>query len=114
MDRIFERINADPRHTGVKLLSFIPVESRRFPDWPMGFCDYRAMKPDNPVAPIRGEADFAGAPTLTGSDVIRMLERIVQHKDQSVGGAGVETASVGLKYTTDMLASLKVSRESER
>lgn len=33
----FDRIKADPRHTGVRKLSVEPVEARQFGDWSMGF-----------------------------------------------------------------------------
>ena len=33
----YDRIAADPRHEDVELLVQMPCESRRFPDWSMGF-----------------------------------------------------------------------------
>ena len=34
---VFERIEADSRHTGIRVLSHEPIVERRFPSWSMGF-----------------------------------------------------------------------------
>lgn len=37
VNRAYQRIGRDPRHTDVKLLSSEPIPSRQFADWPMGY-----------------------------------------------------------------------------
>jgi len=37
LERTFERIQRDPRHSDVQVLAFEPVPSRGFPYWSMGF-----------------------------------------------------------------------------
>ncbi len=82
VERAFERIGADPRHADVTVLSFTPTERRAFPDWPLGV---RGGLPDGMADPLGGLlADAAaGRPRMTtGSDVLRLLERVVRREDQ--------------------------------
>jgi len=37
LDRLMRRLNADPRHTGLRVLSDTPIADRRLPD-PMSLC----------------------------------------------------------------------------
>jgi hypothetical protein len=37
LESAYERIERDDRHTELRRLTFAPVESRRFPEWTMGF-----------------------------------------------------------------------------
>jgi len=84
VERTFDRISADPRHADVTVLSFTPTERRSFPDWPMGFS--RQMLPDaaDPLAPLLGDAASPGPRATTGSDVLRLLEKVVQREDEWV------------------------------
>jgi hypothetical protein len=82
VERTFERIAADPRHADVTVLSFTPAERRSFPDWPMGFIGQMSPNAADPLAPILVDAAFPGGRATTGSDVLRLLERLVQREDE--------------------------------
>lgn len=36
IDRLMTRLEADPRHTDIRVLAFDTIEHRAFPDWSMG------------------------------------------------------------------------------
>ena len=75
VERTFERIVADRRHADVTVLSFTPTPRRSFPDWPMAFCGQSVL------AHLPDGGMFAGSRATTGSDVLRLLEQIVQQED---------------------------------
>jgi hypothetical protein len=78
----FERIGCDPRHADVKVLSFTPIERRSFADWSMGFCGQTSPDVADPLAHLLADASFASQRVTTGSDVLRMLEKIVGREDE--------------------------------
>jgi hypothetical protein len=78
VERTFERLSSDPRHTDVTALSFTPIERRSFPDWSMAFCDQTSLGEADPLAHLVTDAAFVGPRVTTGSDVLRMLESVVQ------------------------------------
>jgi blue light- and temperature-responsive anti-repressor len=82
VERTFERISGDPRHADVTVLSFTPTECRSFPDWPMGFSGQTSFGAADPLTLLLAGASFAGPRATTGSDVLRMLERVVQREDE--------------------------------
>jgi hypothetical protein len=82
VERTFERISADPRHADVTVLSFTPTERRSFPDWAMGFSGQMAPDASDPLASLLGDATSAGPRATTGSDVLRLLEKLVQREDE--------------------------------
>ena len=82
IERTFERISADPRHSDVTVLSFTPTEKRSFPDWSMGFCGQMADDAADPLAGVLPNHDPSGPRMTTGSDVLRLLEKVVQREDQ--------------------------------
>jgi hypothetical protein len=82
VERTFERINGDPRHADVTVLSFTPTERRSFPDWPMGFSGQTSPDMPDPLAHLLADATCAGPRATTGSDVLRLLERVVQREDE--------------------------------
>lgn len=84
VERTFERINADPRHADVTVLSFTPTERRSFPDWPVGFSGQTSRDMPDPLAHLLADATGAGPRATTGSDVLRLLERVVQREDEWV------------------------------
>jgi hypothetical protein len=84
VERTFERIGFDPRHTDVTILSFTPTERRSFPDWSMGFCSQAAQGAADPLAHFLADASFAGPRATTGSDVLRMLESVVRREEDWV------------------------------
>jgi hypothetical protein len=84
VERTFERISADPRHADVTVLCFTPTERRRFPDWSMGFSGQPSPGADDPLAHLLEDATFTGPRATTGSDVLRLLEKVVQREDEWV------------------------------
>ncbi|WP_376087378.1 BLUF domain-containing protein [Roseomonas sp. CCTCC AB2023176] len=62
VEATFERIQSDPRHGDVLLLSFARVETRAFPDWSMAFVG----------AGEAGARLFAGVATESGFDPARL------------------------------------------
>ena len=81
VERVFERIGADPRHTDVTVLSFTPTERRSFPDWSMGFCSLRSAGNSDPLVHLLADTTFSGPRATTGTDVLRILEKVVQGED---------------------------------
>jgi hypothetical protein len=81
VERTFERITADPRHAEVSVLSFTPTERRSFPGWSMGFCGQSSSVAADPLAHLVADATFSGPRATTGSDVLRLLEKLVQRED---------------------------------
>jgi hypothetical protein len=82
VERTFERINVDPRHADVTMLSFTPTERRSFPDWPLGFCGQTSLGAADPLEHVLADTMFAGPRATTGSDVLRLLEKVVQREDE--------------------------------
>ena len=82
VERTFERISSDPRHTDVTVLAFTPTERRSFPDWPMGFCCQTRPGLADPLAPLLSDATFPGERATTGGDLLRMLEKVVQREEE--------------------------------
>lgn len=58
VERTFERISADPRHSDVMVLSFTPTERRCFPEWSMGFRG--SLKAPDPLAHLLVDPPLAG------------------------------------------------------
>ncbi len=50
LERTFERIQCDPRHAGVTVLQFGPIESRTFPDWSMAEAATMSVTADGAAA----------------------------------------------------------------
>lgn len=84
VERTFERISGDPRHADVTVLSFTPTECRSFPDWSMGFSGQTSPDSADPLTHLLADASFAGPRATTGSDVLRLLERLVQREEEWV------------------------------
>jgi blue light- and temperature-responsive anti-repressor len=85
VERTFERIAADRRHTDVTVLSFTPTPQRSFPDWPMGFCGQPPPGSTELFEHLPDTSVFYGARVTTGSDVLRFLEKLVQREDVWIG-----------------------------
>jgi hypothetical protein len=81
VERTFDRIAADHRHTDVTMLSFAPTQRRSFPDWPMAFCGQSALGPADALGHLSDSRALAKPRVTIGSDVLRMLERVVQRED---------------------------------
>lgn len=84
VDSTFERIIADPRHADVMVLSFTPAERRSFPDWPMGFSGQTSPGTVDPLIHLLGDTVSVGPRATTGSDVLRLLEKVVQREDEGI------------------------------
>jgi hypothetical protein len=81
VERTFERIVADRRHADVTVLSFTPTQRRSFPDWPLAFRGQSTLGSVDPLGSLTDSAIFIGPRVTTGSDVLRLLERVVQQED---------------------------------
>jgi hypothetical protein len=64
------------------VLSFTPTECRSFPDWSMGFSGQTSPDSADPLRHLLADATFAGPRATTGSDVLRLLERVVQQEEE--------------------------------
>ncbi len=84
VERTFERICADPRHTDVTVLSFTPTERRCFADSPLGFATQTSADISDPLSALFCDPGSTGPRATTGSDVLRMLERAVKREDAGV------------------------------
>lgn len=83
VETTFERIGQDPRHTDVTVLNFTPTERRYFPQWPMAFRGQAAAPAMDPwPAASEGVSPLTGLQTATGSDVLRLLQKIIQREDE--------------------------------
>jgi hypothetical protein len=85
VERTFERITADRRHTDVTVLSFTPTPQRSFPDWPMAFCGQPPPSSAELFEHLSDTSTFSGARVTTGSDVLRFLEKLIQQDDVRSG-----------------------------
>jgi hypothetical protein len=81
VERTFEHIAMDRRHADVTVLSFTPTQQRSFPDWSMGFCGQTPPGSADPLGYPSGTGIWSGARGTTASDILRLLERVVQQED---------------------------------
>ena len=75
IERVFERIQCDPRHGEVTILQAGPIERRVFPDWSMGFAGTDASDDDltgNALARALAMGDDGA-----GEDVVAALRALV-------------------------------------
>ena len=82
VERTFERISGDPRHADITVLSFTPTERRSFPDWSMGCSGQVSVTASDPLVPLLADTHSAGPRATTGSDVLHLLEKVVQREDE--------------------------------
>jgi hypothetical protein len=85
VERTFDRIAADQRHADVTVLSFTPTQRRSFPDWPMGFCGQAALVSADPSGHLSASFASSTPRVTTGSDVLRLLERVIQQEEVWIG-----------------------------
>jgi len=81
VEETFERIGLDPRHADVVVLSFTPTEQRSFPQWSMAFC---GQVGDPAMGAVDSGSSQHGVIAGNGSDVLRLLERVIQREDDWV------------------------------
>jgi blue light- and temperature-responsive anti-repressor len=79
VERIFEIIQYDPRHSDVTILQTGVEERRRFPDWSMAFASPSGDSSFESVAPIFDKA-FAN-PSGAGKEVLTLLHELVLQED---------------------------------
>jgi hypothetical protein len=85
VERTFERIAADRRHTDVTVLSFTPALQRSFPDWSLGFLGRTPPGSSDSFEHLSDSGVFSGARVMIGSDVLKFLEKVVQQEDVWIG-----------------------------
>jgi hypothetical protein len=81
VERTFDRIAMDRRHADVTVLSFTPTQRRSFPDWPLAFCGQTPLVVADPFGYASGAGELSGQKVTTGSDVLRLMERVVTQED---------------------------------
>ena len=79
VERIFETIQCDPRHSDVTILQTGLEERRRFPDWSMAFASPSGESSFESVAPVFEKA-FAN-PSGAGKEVLSLLHELVVQED---------------------------------
>lgn len=82
VERTFARVAADPRHADVSVLTFTPIERRRFPDWAMGFCGDTRGAPADPLVHVLSDAAIPSGRATTGGDLLRLLESTVRQENE--------------------------------
>lgn len=84
VERTFERISADPRHTEVSILSFIPAVKRGFPLTPMALCRFNQPADRDPLMDILMDDGRSRRRAFTGSDVLRLIESLIRQQPAEV------------------------------
>jgi hypothetical protein len=79
VERIFETIQCDRRHSDVTILQSGLEERRRFPDWSMAFASPSGESSFESVAPVFENA-FAN-PSGAGREVLSLLHELVVQED---------------------------------
>ncbi|MCW8309333.1 BLUF domain-containing protein [Acidiphilium sp. PA] len=81
VERCFERIQIDPRHSDVTVLEFGPAVERDFTEWSMAFVgDPSATSPD-PLAVALFKDIFADNHADSGAKVLLLLRQLVHQED---------------------------------
>lgn len=77
IERTFDRVSDDPRHSDVMLLSLTPVERLGFPDRPLAMLWRAEPAESDPLAPLFAPTAIGSLRATTGSDVLRILRSAV-------------------------------------
>jgi hypothetical protein len=81
IERTFERIQQDPRHSDVTVLQSGPCENREFGDWSMAFAATGSdsqTAAEGPSSPIE---NALSGPSVAAEKVIDMLRELVVQED---------------------------------
>ncbi|HVZ09368.1 BLUF domain-containing protein [Rhodopila sp.] len=78
VERRFQRISVDPRHTEVSMLTLTPTSRRLFPDSPLAFCGHIAAGGEDPLTGLLEDTRRGDQRAITGTDVLRQLVRLVR------------------------------------
>lgn len=79
LEELFETIQMDARHSQITVLSFLPIEQRRFPEWAMASA---GLEPDMrfDIEGIRASKDALAA-SEAGKQMLDVLDQLVkQHQ----------------------------------
>ncbi|MEO8658868.1 MAG: BLUF domain-containing protein [Bryobacteraceae bacterium] len=79
VEKIFEQIQRDLRHSDLIVLDSGVIEVRNFPVWSMAFAGADAEAPDPFIAATLNAA--VSAPSAAGKDVLSMLRNLVLQED---------------------------------
>ncbi|MBV8819161.1 MAG: BLUF domain-containing protein [Acidobacteriaceae bacterium] len=75
VERIFEAIQCDPRHSDVMVIASGPIEKRSFPLWSMAFAGHERLA-EIPEVAVAFEDIFGGA-GRGAQDLLRLLQELV-------------------------------------
>jgi hypothetical protein len=78
IERVFETIQCDPRHSEVTVVQSGPVEGRQFPDWSMAFAGNNADR--LPVAAAAFNAAFTNS-VGAGEQMLTILRELIVQED---------------------------------
>jgi hypothetical protein len=86
VERTFDRISADPRHTDVMAVSLTPAERPQFPGLPLALA-WRAQpgEPD-PLQHLLAALGSGAHRATTGGDVLRLLQAAIERPMEPVNG----------------------------
>ncbi len=78
LERTFERIQCDERHSDVTVLQSGPITARDFPDWSMAFTGPEAA---SPLAGVHMAAAFAGQ-SGHGGELLGLLRAVITREGE--------------------------------
>ena len=79
LEQTFERIQRDPRHTGVVVLDYARMETRSFPNWSMAFTGENAH--DGAAFAAIGRDSGFDPSTITADMIFEKLHRVVREEE---------------------------------
>ena len=85
IERTFERIQCDERHSEVTVLEAGTIETRDFPTWSMA---YSSDIGTNPLANLALEAAFKGQ-SNAGDNILAVMRGVVKQEDDRTGAIPV-------------------------
>lgn len=80
VQRIFETIQRDPRHSDVAVIQSEFTDARQFPDWAMAFAGGSSFE-GNPIATSAFQAVFAGA-EASGEEMLSLLHTLMADESE--------------------------------
>jgi hypothetical protein len=81
IERCFERIQTDPRHSDVTVLEFAPAAARDFANWSMAFTGNPAAVETDPLAVAVFKDAFIPNRAESGSAVLHLLRQLVRQEE---------------------------------
>ena len=82
VEHVFERIQQDPRHGDVSVLSFAPASGRCFENWSMSFAG-ASVEDAARYGSLAGESGFDPS-RMSGDAIFRTLHRLVLEEEAAV------------------------------